>query len=124
MLYNALAQYPYTVDYYTTANSNPDPLGQPTWVDTFVKSVKVQISTDPNRSNMLWLYCKEALGLGQTLKAFRDTKGNALFPTAPNSLGIDYSAYQIKSADPMFNSFGFAEGIRYQIIPLNTLRRA
>lgn len=122
MLYNTLATYPYAVDYYTTANTNPDPLGTPTYVDTFVKTVQVQISADSNRVNMLWLFCKEPLGLGHILKNFKNAKGEALFPTVPNNLGIDYSSYQIKSVDPMFNMFGFTEGIRHQVAPLNPLR--
>lgn len=123
MRYTAAATYPFTADYYSTVNTNPDPLAPPTWEDTFVRAVKLQISADPQRTNLIWVYTQEVMALGYLLKNFKDVKGNALFPVAANNLGIDYTAYVIKSIDPVINPFGYSEAIRYQCVPLNNLRR-
>lgn len=122
MLYTATAEFPITADYYSTTNTTVDPGGVPNWVDTYVRTVKVQISVDPNRDNLINVYSKEAMALGYILKAFKDPNGNSLFTTTANNLGIDYSAYQIKSIDPQINVFGYSEGIRYRCIPLSNTR--
>lgn len=124
MQYTAAADYPITVDYYSTANTNTDPLGQPIWVDTFIREVKVQMSVDPGRDNLIYVYTQQALALGYVLKNFRNPDGVTLFNTAVNEFGIDYSAYLIKSVDPQINVFGYSEGTRYKCVPLSSLRRA
>jgi hypothetical protein len=123
MLYTATAEFPITADYYSTANTNPDPLGTPIWQDTFVKTVQIQVAVDPNRDNLINVYSKEAMALGYILKSFRDPNGNPLFTTAQNDQGIDYSAYLIRSVDPQINVFGYSEGVRYRCVPLNNARR-
>ncbi len=121
MIYNTLNVYPFAADYYTTVNTAPN-LELPTWEDTFVKTLNINIGSANNYAK-LTIYSPEALGIGMLLKNITDANGNLLIQAQPSTIpGIDTTQYRINACDPRPSMFGFIEGYIISAQQLNTLR--
>lgn len=121
MLYYAIADYPFTVDYYKTQNTVLE--GPPVWQDTYIETIKVQLGSNAGFGK-LSMYTAKELSIGYILKNFKDINGNLMLRGAPNNLNLDTSSYRINSCDPQLNSFGWAEGFMCSIAQLNAVRAA